>query len=99
MNTRRDLLLARLLATMIALGLSGLGLLSIVTGEYVGHTSKYGGADVHLQGRQAVLMGCVYITFGCLPLALWWRTARAAGWWAAGSAFVGAVLLFALLYC
>lgn len=79
----------------MALVLIGLGLMAVVTQQYFGSTSKLGGANVFLAGRPAVLMGLSQIALGCAPLALWFRVARVAAWWAGGCLVVFGGLLFA----
>ena len=90
---RPDLRFLRWLISLIALVMIGLGLWSIASQHYFGRTTKYGGAEVLLDGQPAVLMGLLYISLGVLPLAVWFRTPRAAAWWAS----VCAVAFFALL--
>lgn len=89
----QNLLLPRLLATLMSLTLVGLGLLAIVTEHYYGRTSKYGGAEISIDGAPAIAMGVSIVLFGLFPLALWFRTSRPAVAWmlacfaAAGVAF------------
>jgi hypothetical protein len=49
----RDLLVARLLVTLISVVFIGLGLFSIFSQHYYGYTSKYGGHEVILDGTAA----------------------------------------------
>jgi|GEM_PF-2339937 len=97
-DNRRDMRVARVLASLISVVLIGLGLWSILSGTYSGHTSKLGGADIFLEGRPAVLGGCMYIALGLFPLAFWFKLQRHAAWWASACmvAFLG--FLLAMLY-
>lgn len=97
-KSREDMRVGRWLITLIAVVITGLGVLSIATEIYSGYTSKYGGIEVFLEGRRAVLMGWLYISLGAMPLAIWFNTARRAAWWAGGCALVFAGLLLAVAY-
>lgn len=77
----KDLLVLRLLATLMTLTVSGLGILAILTTHYYGRTSKLGGAEVSIDGAPAVAMGLCLVFFGLLPLALWFRSKRPALVW------------------
>lgn len=78
----RDLRIARILAILIAFVVIGLGLYSVVTEHYYGYSSRRN-IEVILDGRRAISVGYVYVALGFMPLALCFRTGRAAGWWAA----------------
>ena len=95
---RPDLRLARAMAVLMSATLVGLGMWSLVTGTYSGHTSKLGGADVFLTGASALRAGAMTIALGLSPLAFCFRTPRQAGWWAGAcmATFLG--LLATLLY-
>ena len=93
---RHDLRLARAMAILTSATLVGLGIWSLVTGTYSGHTSKLGGADVFLTGDPALRAGAMTIALGLSPLALCFRTARQAGWWA-GTCMVTFLVLLATL--
>lgn len=95
---RPDLRVARWLSTAIASSLIGLGSWALVGQHYFGRTSKFGGAEVSLDGEPAVLMGLLYISLGLLPLAIWFRTPRAAAWWGTACAVAVFGCLSALLY-
>lgn len=96
-SSAKDLLVPRLLMSLISVTLVGLGLMDIVTGHYYGITNKLGKAEVVLDGPSATAMGVTTVFFGLLPLALWFRTKRRALLWsmacviAAGSAFYVAI--------
>lgn len=90
--------LVRWLTAIVALVMIGLGLWSIAGQHYFGRTTKYGGAEISLDGQPATLIGLLYISLGALPLALWFRTPRAAVWWASACAAAFFALLAALLY-
>lgn len=79
----RDLLVARQLVTLISVVIIGLCIFSIVTEHYYGYTSKLGGDEVILDGISAIKIGLGYIILGLSPLALWAKSGRAAGLWAA----------------
>ena len=96
-SSARDLLVPRLLMSLISITLVGLGLMNIVTRHYYGVTNKLGGAEVTLDGPSATAMGVTTVLFGLFPLALWFRTKRRALVWAiacmiaAGLAFCVAI--------
>ena len=94
---RPDLRLARAMMILISATFVALGIWSLVTGTYSGHTSKLGGADVFLTGAPAMRAGAMTIALGLAPLALCFRTARQAGWWAGGCIAMFLVLLATLL--
>jgi hypothetical protein len=82
MNDRtRELLLPRLLASLISVTLVGLGVMSILTRHYYGSTNKLGGAEVSLDGPPATAMGVSIVLFGLFPLAFWFNTKRPAIVW------------------
>jgi hypothetical protein len=95
----RELLVPRLLASLISLTLVGLGVMAMVTGHYYGRTSKLGGAEISLDGPAATAMGFSEVLVGLIPLAFWFRTRRAAMVWtvaclvAAGAAFYVSIRL------
>ena len=95
----KELFLPRLLVSLISLTIVGLGLMSIVTAQYSGSTSKLGGAEVSLDGPAATAMGVSTLLFGLFPLALWFNTKRPAIAWvvacfvAAGVAFYVSIRL------
>ena len=97
-KSREDMRVGRWLMTLIAVVMTGLGILSIATGSYSGYTSKYGGIQVFLEGRRAVLMGLLYLSLGAMPLAVWFNSRRRAAWWAGSCALVFAGLLLAVAY-
>lgn len=57
-----NLRLVRWLSSLIASAMIGLGLWSIASQHYFGRTTKFGGAEVSLDGQPAVLMGLLYIS-------------------------------------
>jgi hypothetical protein len=89
----RELLLARLLVSMISITFVALGVVAIVTRHYYGSTSKLGGAEVSLDGPPATAMGFSIALFGLFPLALWFRTKRPAIVWVV-ACFVAASVAF-----
>jgi threonine/homoserine/homoserine lactone efflux protein len=97
-NSRRSHLLVRWLTSLIALVMIGLGLWSIATHHYFGRTTQFGGAEISLEGHPATLIGLLYIVLGLLPLALWFRSPRAAVWCASVCAVAFLALLAAVLY-
>jgi hypothetical protein len=92
-NRSKELLVPRLLASLISLCVVGLGITAILTQHYYGRTTKLGGAEVSLDGGPAIAMGFCTVFFGLLPLALWFPAKRPALVWvvacfsAAGVAF------------
>lgn len=95
----RELLVPRLLMSLISLTFVGLGVMAILTGHYYGSTSKLGGAEISLVGPPATAMGVSTVLFGVFPLAFWFRTKRPAIVWAvafliaAGAAFYVSIRL------
>ena len=89
-----DLLLPRLLASLVSVTIVGLGVMAIWTRHDYGRTTKLGGAEVVLDGPPAVAMGVCTVLFGLFPLALWFDSRRTAIAWtvlcfvAAGTAFL-----------
>jgi hypothetical protein len=82
MNARtRELVISRLLASLISITLVGLGVMAILTRHYYGSTSKLGGAEISLDGPPATAMGFSIVLFGLFPLALWLPTKRHAILW------------------
>lgn len=79
----KELLLPRLLASLISLALVGLGVMTILTRQYDGRTSKLGGAEVSLDGPAATAMGVSTALLGLLPLAFWFQAKRPRIVWAA----------------
>jgi hypothetical protein len=83
MNPRaRELLVPRLVMSLLSLTLIGLGVMTILTGHYYGRTSKLGGAENSLDGPAATAMGFSEVLFGLLPLAFWFRSKRPRIAWA-----------------
>src|SRR3981081_3409450 len=83
MNARaRELLVPRLLMSLIGLTLVGLGIMTILTGHSYGRTSKLGGAEISLDGPAATAMGFSEALFGLFPLAVWFHTKRSRIAWA-----------------
>lgn len=78
----KEMLLPRLLMSLISLTMVSLGIMAVLTQSYYGRTSKLGGAEVSLNGGPAVAMGLATIFFGLLPLALWFPSKRPALAWA-----------------
>lgn len=97
-TSQSNLRLARWLSSLIAFAMIGLGLWSIASQHYFGRTTKFGGAEVSLDGQPAVLMGLLYILLGALPLAFWFRTPRAAARWASVCVLAFLALLAVVLY-
>ena len=92
-NRSKELLVPRLLASLISLSVVGLGITAILTQHYYGRTTKLGGTEVSLDGGPAIAMGFCTVFFGLFPLALWFPARRPALVWvvacfcAAGIAF------------
>ncbi len=91
-------LLPRVLCTLAAAFLAGLGWLAIATETHSGYARFKG--YVTLQGDQAVSMGFVLICMALLPLVVWvpkrWVGWTLAGWWVLlmGTIFQGAFGFF-----
>lgn len=92
---RRDLRTARLLATVFSAGLVGLGVWEAFTASYYGRSSKYGGAEVFLEGRAAVMAGLGEALIGLAPLALWANTPHRAALWMGSCLVAGVALMLA----
>jgi hypothetical protein len=84
--------LARVLCTLAAAFLAGLGLLAIVTETHSGYARFKG--YVTLQGDPAVSMGFVFICMALLPLVVWvpkrWVGWTMVGW---GTLLMGTIFL------
>ena len=89
----RDLLVARLLVTLISAVIIGLGIFSIITEHYYGYTSKLGGHEVILDGVPAIKIGLGYTLLGMSPLALWAKSGKRAGIWAALCLISGLIIV------
>jgi hypothetical protein len=81
--TKPPPLWARLLCTLCAAFIAGLGLLAIVTETHTGHARFKG--QVTLLGDQAVDMGLVLLCTALLPLVVWvprrWVVWALVAWW------------------
>jgi Zn-dependent protease with chaperone function len=97
-RSSKDLLVLRLLATLISLTVVGLGSLAVWTAHYYGRTSKLGGAELVLDGGPAVAIGWVLVSFGLLPLALWFSGKRPALVWCGVCAVAAGVFLYLALF-
>lgn len=80
-NRSKQMLVPRLLASLISLTLIGLGVMAILTEHYYGSTTKSGGAEVSLDGASAIAMGWSVVLFGLGPLALWLPSKPLVVWW------------------
>ncbi|TZF88601.1 hypothetical protein [Cognatilysobacter lacus] len=91
----RDPRPARIVATLMSLALGALGAMTLMTQHFAGHNSRRPGPAVVLDGTPAMWMGGLYFALAALPLAIWWRTPRAASTWAAACmlALVGCLLM------
>lgn len=92
---REGLLIGRLLATLTSVSLGGLALWFLHLGVYVGHGKS--GHETVLTGPSATAMTTSLLALAGLPLALWARSGRQAGWWATGCAVVAAVAFLVIL--
>jgi hypothetical protein len=90
--------LARLLCTLCAAFIAGLGTLAIVSETHSGYARLKG--YVTLQGEQAVAMGTVLLCMALLPLVIWvprrWIGWALVAWWLLlmATIFQGAFRLF-----
>lgn len=80
---------------MLSAGLVGLGVWEAFTASYYGRSTKYGGAEVFLEGRAAVMAGLGEALIGLAPLALWANTPRRAGLWIGTCLIAGVALMLA----
>lgn len=94
----KELLLPRLLATLISFTLIGLGTMAMVTQSYYGRTSKLGGAEVSLSGGPSVAMGLTTVFLGLLPLALWFPGKRLALVWSLASIVAAGISFYLAVY-
>ena len=89
--------LSRLLMSLVSLTFVGLGVMTMFTGHYYGRTSKFGGAEVSLDGPAAIVTGLSEALFGLFALAFWFGTTRSRILWAvacfvaAGAAFYASI--------
>ena len=83
----------RLLALAMTLVISGLGLLSLVSGHTEERWTRYGHTG-SLEGAPAHAFGLAMFFFGLLPLVLAMRTPKSAMWLAVSSVVLGLVTLF-----
>ena len=74
------------------------GTFIIATQHYYGRTNKYGGAEVSVDGCQAVIVGVAIIVIGLTPMCLWMKSGKAAGFWAGTCMIIGIVLFLAPTY-
>ena len=90
------------LAKWITAGMSAFmfayGIFIINTQHYYGHTSKFGGAEVSVDGIKAVIIGVAIIIIGLTPMALWAKTGKVAGLWAGSCLIIGIFLFLAPFY-
>jgi hypothetical protein len=93
----KELLLPRLLASLISLTLIGLGVMTILTRQYYGRTSRLGGAEVSLDGPAATAMGASTALLGLLPLAFWFHAKRPRIVWAVGCLIAASAAFYASL--
>jgi hypothetical protein len=93
-NRSKELLVPRLLASLISLSVVGLGITAILTQHYYGRTTKLGGAEVSLDGGPALAMGFCTVFFGLFPLALWFPARRPALVWVVACFFAAGVAFY-----
>jgi hypothetical protein len=79
----------------MALVLGFLGASTLARAHFDGHNSRALGPGLVLDGSAAMWLGGLYLALAGMPLALWFRTPRAAGLWAAacGVALVGCLAM------
>ena len=94
----KELLVPRLLVSLISLTVVGLGIMALLTQHYYGRTSKLGGAEVSLDGVPAVAMGLGLAFFGLLPLAVWFPSKRPALAWAVACISAAAASFYVSAY-
>ena len=97
-RSAKELLVPRLLLTLIILTVVGLGTMAVLTQHYYGKTSKLGGVEVSLDGGAAVGMGVATIFLGLVPLALWFPRKWPALAWAVVCISVAAVSFYISIY-
>jgi hypothetical protein len=97
-RSSKELLVPRLLASLISLTVVGLGIMAVLTQHYYGRTSKLGSAEVSLDGAAAVGMGVATVFLGLVPLALWFPSKRPALAWAVASISAAAVCFCISIY-
>ena len=96
-DSKRDLRQARIGGSIISAVLISLGVWSMVSRTYAGHTSKLGGANIFLSGDPAIAAGTMLVALGLFPLASWFRSGGAAGWWASICPVAFVVLLLVVV--
>jgi hypothetical protein len=92
----RDLMLLRVLLSIIASTLIGLGVLAIRTQHLYSRTKS--GAEFSLDGPAAIAGGAILLLFGMVPLAVWFNTGRHRLMWALSCAFAAMLVLGYSLY-
>lgn len=90
-------LTVRLLAVLMSLVVSGIGLLSIVSEHAPERSTRFGIAGA-LDGEPAVTFGAVVFLIGLLPLGLLAPSKRATGWFMSTVSAVALGVLFSALY-
>jgi hypothetical protein len=90
--------LAKWLAAGISAFMLAYGLFIITTEHYYGYSSKLGGAEVSVDGLQAILNGTAIIIIGLTPMSLWTKSGKAAGFWAGTCMIIGVILFLAPVY-
>ncbi len=73
------------------------GIFIIANEHYYGYSSKTG-AEVNADGSDAVLIGISFIIFGLIPMSLWAKSAKAAGFFAGICMILGIILFLAPAY-
>jgi len=79
--------LARAMALLMSVVISGLGALAVVTRYYYGRSSRWG-TEVTLYDGPAVWAGIGLIAIGLIPMGLWFGSARKAAAWMVGCALL-----------
>ena len=97
-RSSKEMLVPRLLASLITLTVVGLGIMAVLTQHYYGRTSKLGGAEVSLDGSAAVGLGVATIFLGLVPLTLWFPSKRPALVWAVVCISAAAISLYTSIY-
>jgi hypothetical protein len=91
----RELLMFRLLLSLIGAVFVGLGLLAVFTEHQLLASSKVRGPPLSLDGLRAVRYGWGTVAFGLMPLGVWARHSRGFVLWALLCFVAAGVLWFA----
>jgi hypothetical protein len=91
----KDLLVLRLLFSLISLVVVGIGVMAILTEHYYGVSTRHGYKEITLDGTKAIQMGLTIVLLGLLPMGVWWSTRKQVLVWCVACV---ALFLFSLFH-